>query len=163
MSLPRVVIAFLALAAPLPALAGGCPLGRSVLEPVDAPGAFTMRVVQEGHGYRFAPTGRASLRTTRFSGSHQNGTGHLVLDEDVAEPKPGTEDVRLEGITSRAMALRADLRTADPWSKRPAPIAYVVFEGLATALWDRSRFNAEDDRPGAAPPDGLWRVRRCAR
>lgn len=164
-SAPRLAsIAALVLAlgaGPAAALASVCALADSVFEPIDATGAFTMSVAREGDGFRFVLTSLALRRTTRFLGTYQNGTGHLILTEAVEDRRRGARSTGPSAISSRVLLLRADLRTTDPWNEGPVPVAYALFEGLADAMWGRARFHAEDNRPGASPPDGMWRVLRC--
>lgn len=137
-----------------PALARECPLGRTVFEPIDAPGTFLMHVTKSGVSYRFTLSNPNLRRTTRFVGSAEGGTGYLNIQEE-------TGDADKEGIVSRVVLFRSNLKTTDAWNKGRVPVAYAAFEKLSYELWQRARFNAEDDKPGSSPPDGLWRVARC--
>ncbi|HYO11446.1 MAG TPA: hypothetical protein VER17_20950 [Tepidisphaeraceae bacterium] len=150
----RVVLAIVAaLFCTAPAAGRECALRRAVFEPLEGRGRYEMTVQRTGHSYAFTYVSKPLRRTTRFIGSFQNGTGHLILEED------GEGD--RQGISSRAVLFRADLTTTDPWSRGSIPVAYAYFEGFALAFWDRARSDAEDDKPGSSPPDGLWRIARC--
>ena len=137
-----------------PAFARECPLARTTFEPVDEPRTFQMRVEQVGVGYRFILLSRSLGRTMPFIGSPEGGTGYLNILEE-------TEDADQEGILSRVVLFRADLKTTDAWNKGERRVAYAYFEKFAYELWQRARANAEDDKPGSSPPDGLWRVAQC--
>jgi hypothetical protein len=115
-----------------------------------------MEVERDGHSFKFRLRSKPRNQTIHFTGAFQNGTGHLNLIE---ERETGAE-TGTDGLISRAVLFRRDLRTVDPWDQR-APVAYAYFERLAVELWDRARSSAEDDLPGTSPPDGLWRVTRC--
>ncbi len=137
-----------------PAFARECPLARADFEPVDKPGSFVMSVSRDGDSYRFVLRA-ASGRTVPFIGSYQGGTGNLNLDED---RPPNAEG---DGLESRVFLFRANLKSADAWNKGPNPVAYMLLDRLSTAMWDRANADAKDDRPDAAPPDGLWRIKAC--
>ena len=136
-----------------PATARECPLARAVFEPVDDAQHFAMQVERDGHSFKFRLRSKTRNSPIEFTGAFQNGTGHLNLIEE--NQKTGTD-----GLVSRAVLFRRNLRTVDPWDQG-VRVAYAYFERLAVELWDRARSSAEDDQPGTSPPDGLWRVSRC--
>lgn len=148
------VLSLLCLLAATPALARECPLTRADFEPVDRPGSFIMSVSRNGDSYRFVLR-VAGGRTINFIGSFQNGTGHLNLDEE----RPA--DANGDPLESRIFLFRANLKAADAWNNGQNPVAYLLPDRLATAMWDRARSDAKDDQPDAAPPDGLWRIKTC--
>jgi len=148
------IFSLLLLASASSALARECPLSRADFEPIDKPGSFTMSVSRDGHSYRFVLRA-ASGRTVNFIGSFQNGTGHLNLDEDRPANAEG------DALESRVFLFRANLKSAAAWNKDPNPIAFMLLDRLPTAMWDRAKADAKDDRPDAAPPDGLWRIKAC--
>lgn len=148
------LLSVLLLSLATPALARECPLARADFVPVDKPGSFTMSVSHNGDSYRFVLRA-ASGRTIDFIASYQGGTGHLNLDEDRPANAEG------DGLESRVFLFRANLKSADAWNKGPNPVAYMLLDRLSTAMWDRAKADAKDDRPDAAPPDGLWRIRTC--
>ena len=131
-----------------PATARGCPLARAVFEPVDDAQHFRMEVERDGDSFKFRLRSKTRNSTTHFTGTFQNGTGHLNLIEERKE------------AMSRAVLFRRDLRIVDPWDQG-VRVAYAYFERLAVELWDRARSSAEDDLPGTSLPDGLWRVSEC--
>lgn len=167
-------VAVLVLGLAGPARAADCPLDRAVYTPLDADddwgaeegktNVWEIVHVRRTGGPSDRPwvlrlsEGRQKL-AAEFAVSHPPGFGqaHVFM----TRPPGGAEGTRFEAKGAPSAILYyfgEDLRRLDPDAESAAKAPpYVQLPGLSKAFWDWKR-----DGRRFVPPDGMWKLARCA-